>query len=287
MKAQGRPVHFKIRGSMGGGVVASNMVEIRRCQHIKVNGTQCGSPARRKERFCHYHRENQPERVQVADEKGQASGEVLMPVLEDAQSIQSVVRQVAMLILGGKIDNKKAGLMLYAMQIASSNLKRIEAEKPRATQVVVDPKRVGETPMGMTPWSGNEEGHEPEELEDKRIARTKREILEEAENRKRERERIWLSRELGEVRDELSRRSEEIRKWIGNEPPVKPEKMRWELARLNAGIGSIAKAIKGHRLLSELIYDRSWDYVGSTGSEAEAEKAMLERLAKGACAAGR
>jgi hypothetical protein len=149
--------------SRGVKVMGSGAVEIRRCQHIKVNGTQCGSPARRNEKYCHYHRENQPERVQVADEKGQASGEVLMPVLEDAQSIQTVVRQVAMLILGGKIDNKKAGLMLYALQIASANLKRMEAEKPRAAQVVVDPETVGETPMGMTPWSVKESGHEVED----------------------------------------------------------------------------------------------------------------------------
>jgi hypothetical protein len=135
-------------------------VEIRRCQHIKVNGTQCGSPARRNEPYCHFHRENQPERVKVG---GEAGVEVLMPVLEDAQSIQSVVRQVAMLILGGKIDNKQAGLMLYALQIASSNLKRIEAEKPRPSQVVVDPEKVAKTPIGITPWTARERGWELED----------------------------------------------------------------------------------------------------------------------------
>jgi len=137
-----------------------NAVEIRRCGHIKVNGTQCGSPARRGETYCHYHRENQPERVKVG---GEAGREVLVPVFEDAQSIQSVVRQVAMLVLGGKIENKQAGLVLYALQIASANLKRIEAEKPRAEQVVVDAEKVGETPMGMTPWSAKEGGHEVED----------------------------------------------------------------------------------------------------------------------------
>jgi hypothetical protein len=134
--------------------------EIRRCQHIKVNGTQCGSPARRNEPFCHFHRENQPERVKVGGDSGV---EVLMPVLEDAQSIQSVVRQVAMLVLGGKIDNKQAGVLLYALQIASTNLKRMEAEKPRATQVVVDPEKVAKTPIGMTPWTAKEKGWELED----------------------------------------------------------------------------------------------------------------------------
>jgi len=137
-----------------------NAVEIRRCQHIKVNGTQCGSPARRNEPYCHYHRENQPERVKVG---GEGVGEVLVPVFEDAQSIQSVVRQVAMLVLGGKIENKKAGLVLYALQIASANLKRMETEKPRPVQVVVEAEKVAETPMGMTPWSAKEGGHEVED----------------------------------------------------------------------------------------------------------------------------
>jgi len=29
-----------------------------RCRHIKVNGTQCGSPALRKKNFCFYHQQN-------------------------------------------------------------------------------------------------------------------------------------------------------------------------------------------------------------------------------------
>jgi hypothetical protein len=49
------------------------------------------------------------------------------------------------------------------MQIASSNLKMLQAEKARPTQVVVDPEKAGETPLGMTPWSASGEGHDLEE----------------------------------------------------------------------------------------------------------------------------
>ena len=28
---------------------------ILRCQHIKVNGTQCGSPSLRECKYCYYH----------------------------------------------------------------------------------------------------------------------------------------------------------------------------------------------------------------------------------------
>ena len=68
---------------------------------------------------------------------------------------------------------------MYSLQIASSNLKRMEEEKPRPVQVVVDLKKVGETPIGMTPWSGDEGGHELEETADVATARALREVDEE------------------------------------------------------------------------------------------------------------
>jgi hypothetical protein len=195
-------------------------VEIRRCQHIKVNGTQCGSPARRNEPYCHYHRENQPERVKVGGKDGV---EVLMPVLEDAQSIQTVVRQVAMLILGGKIDNKQAGLMLHALRIASTNLKRIEAEKPRPEQVVVDPEKVAETQMWMTPWTVRERGLE---LEDEAVgfqgeiaARLKRQA-------RSARERLQMyTRQARQL-------AKDVRTELEGEPKVDYNRLRWTLATL-------------------------------------------------------
>jgi hypothetical protein len=156
-------------------------VEIRRCQHIKTNGTQCGSPALRDQKFCFYHSESRPERVEVCGEDGKALGQVLVPVFEDASAIQVMARQVAMLVLGGKIDTKKAGVVLYALQIASSNLRQVEIEKPRPQQVVVDADKVVETPLGMTPWSRREGGHEREEiamgLPGELAAKMRREVL--------------------------------------------------------------------------------------------------------------
>jgi hypothetical protein len=45
--------------------MASYPVEIRRCRHIRTNGTQCGSPALKKKRFCYYHEQNQPRAVML------------------------------------------------------------------------------------------------------------------------------------------------------------------------------------------------------------------------------
>jgi hypothetical protein len=136
---------------------------VARCQHIRSNGTQCGSPALKSRQFCYYHQHSRPEPVALyLDGERYSDGQIIMPLFEDAHSIQVVLRQVTQLLLQRRIERKDAALALYALQIASSNLKRMEREKPRPTQVVIDPETVAETPLGMTPWSATGNGHDPD-----------------------------------------------------------------------------------------------------------------------------
>jgi len=93
--------------------------------------------------------------------------QIVLPVFEDAHSIQTVIRQVVQLMLTRRIERKDAGLLLYALQIASGNLKMMQAEKAKPTQVVVEPEKAAETPLGMTPWSATGQGHDPDEGEEK------------------------------------------------------------------------------------------------------------------------
>ena len=67
-----------------------------------------------------------------------ATGEITLPFFEDAHSIQAVIRQVVQMVLQKRLERKTASLLLYALQIASSNLKRMELEKPQPEQVVTD-----------------------------------------------------------------------------------------------------------------------------------------------------
>jgi hypothetical protein len=118
-----------------------------RCRHIKVSGTQCGSPALRNKNFCFYHQQDHPLTVECYSEGEYATGEIALPVFEDAHSLQTVIRQVVQLVLQKRIERKTASLLLYALQIASSNLKRMELEKPQPEQVVIDLDTVSQTPM--------------------------------------------------------------------------------------------------------------------------------------------
>ncbi len=120
-----------------------------RCRHIKVSGTQCGSPALRKKNFCFYHQQNRPLKIECYSESEWATGEIDLPAFEDAHSVQTVIRQVVQMVLQKRIERKTASLLLYALQIASSNLKRMELEKPQPEQVVTDLETESktETPM--------------------------------------------------------------------------------------------------------------------------------------------
>jgi hypothetical protein len=144
--------------------MASYPIEIRRCRHVRTNGMQCGSPALKSKELCYYHEQNQPREVELyLDGERYSDGSIVLPVFEDAHSIQTVIRQVVQLMLSRRIDRKDAGVLLYALQIASCNLKTMQAEKAKPTQVVMEPEKAAETPLGMTPWSATGKGHDPDD----------------------------------------------------------------------------------------------------------------------------
>jgi hypothetical protein len=75
-----------------------------RCQHLKTNGTQCGSPALRRNRFCYFHKRYQEERIRLnVDRRRRGTATFFLPVLEDANSIQMSLMQIVRLLLTGQI----------------------------------------------------------------------------------------------------------------------------------------------------------------------------------------
>ena len=141
--------------------------EAPRCRHVKVNGTQCGSPAVRSKSFCYYHQQHRPILAECYSDGEYSTGEILLPVFEDAHSVQSVIRKVVQMLLQKRIERKTASLLLYALQIASSNLKRMELEKPQPEQVVIDVVQpLKYEPPIATPELTEEESKEEEEAKE-------------------------------------------------------------------------------------------------------------------------
>lgn len=76
----------------------------------------------RGQRFCYYQFNARRE------QHGTALTACDFPLLEDANSIQCAIMQIARALLAGAMDRKTAGLLLYALQTASSNLPRMVTE---------------------------------------------------------------------------------------------------------------------------------------------------------------
>jgi len=125
--------------------------DVPRCQHVKTNGTQCGSPALRRRRHCYFHDGVHRERARIAA-NGFPVRRFDLPLLEDANAVQMALMKVIHMLGSGQMDHKTAGLMLYALQTASNNLRNTEFEASDVTDVVIDRGTVQATCINGPQW---------------------------------------------------------------------------------------------------------------------------------------
>jgi hypothetical protein len=93
-----------------------------RCAWIKNDGTGCGSPKMRQSSYCYAHMQMWETRPKK--KRGWTA-------LEDGNAIQMAIMEVQRALMDDEISEKRAGLMLYSLQIASANLARTTyGEKP-------------------------------------------------------------------------------------------------------------------------------------------------------------
>ena len=57
------------------------------------------------------------------------SGHTYLPVFEDAVSIQSAISDVCEMMLHRRIEPKEASILLYAMQVASTNMAQLNGDR--------------------------------------------------------------------------------------------------------------------------------------------------------------
>jgi hypothetical protein len=86
-----------------------------RCKHTRLNGQPCHAPARRGRLYCHFH-------------EAAARKDYALPLLEDPTSVQLAIMQVLRALKDNEIDLRRAAIMLYGLQIATSNMKRFQAD---------------------------------------------------------------------------------------------------------------------------------------------------------------
>ena len=112
------------------------------CRHIFTDGHRCGSICLRGEPFCYYHHTTR----KPAPRKSLGSHASFdLPLPEDRSAIQSAIGTIIQRIASNDLDPRRAGLLLYALQIASLNLpkqqpQRDEDAPEQVHEITTDPE---------------------------------------------------------------------------------------------------------------------------------------------------
>ena len=83
-----------------------------RCQWVRQDGTSCGSPQMKQHIYCFAH-------MQMAEARDLM---LKLPPPEDANAIQVGLMRIQKAVIEDTISMKKAGLLLYSMQLALTNV---------------------------------------------------------------------------------------------------------------------------------------------------------------------
>jgi hypothetical protein len=135
------------------------------CRYIRANGTRCGSPALREQPLCYFHTRDQQRRRALDPEPepavlhpmqldrdamqrdpllvqyfSQSTGPVELdfPALEDRESIQVALSMLLSALGRNRLDTKRAGMMLYGLQVASANAKTLTSSPATVRDTVTD-----------------------------------------------------------------------------------------------------------------------------------------------------
>ena len=103
---------------------AERRLAIETCHQVKENGRLCGSAAAGGRHYCYFHLRHRARRLVMA--RARARGQrwrLQLPALEDLPAVQVGVMQVLDAIANECIDPRRAGLLLYGLQQAASNLR--------------------------------------------------------------------------------------------------------------------------------------------------------------------
>ena len=114
------------------------------CRHIFTDGHRCASPCLRQQELCYYHHTT---RKPIANPRQRRNRQAnfQLPLPEDQSAIQASLGEVIRRIAANDIDPRRAGLLLYGLQIASLNLPKNtqkRTDQPEETlveEVVSDP----------------------------------------------------------------------------------------------------------------------------------------------------
>jgi hypothetical protein len=101
------------------------------CDHVFSTGRCCGSPALRDSNFCYWHHSARARRASrpAPPPEQPTNSNLLMPLVEDADSLMVALQEVMHAIANNRIDRARAGLLLYGIQTSAMILPRLSQQE--------------------------------------------------------------------------------------------------------------------------------------------------------------
>ena len=124
----------------------------RYCNHIKTDGIQCHSPAKRDGKYCYYHSlyrrrvvptKETPGTIQIpvidrdrnlvnVDIREPYAQRYRLGALEDGAALQVAISTVVNALADNRLDLGRASTLLYGLQLASTNLRTFQMDDAAA-----------------------------------------------------------------------------------------------------------------------------------------------------------
>lgn len=89
------------------------------CEHIHGDGARCLTPAMHRRSFCYMHWRQRDHKLAVPPEP-----ELQLPTIDSEASVVLASNQIAHAVLAGKLDTRKARVILACLKIAIDSLRR-------------------------------------------------------------------------------------------------------------------------------------------------------------------
>jgi hypothetical protein len=121
------------------------------CDHVFSTGRCCGSPALRDSNFCYWHHTARARRASrpAPPSAPPTNSNILMPLVEDADSLMVSLQEVLHAIAENRIDRARAGLLLYGIQTSAMILPHMSNRA--GSRVVLETLSEGEDLTVPTP----------------------------------------------------------------------------------------------------------------------------------------
>jgi hypothetical protein len=140
----------------------TTMSQYPTCTFVKTNGTVCECPKLKEADFCYYHHRDHLRRLNLqqarevkcsdyfykySEQQRALNPEIIesldIPSLDDPESIQVALTNLVRAICSNHIEDKKAGLALYGLQLAAMNVGRVRLKQFENRNVTLrDPRPI-------------------------------------------------------------------------------------------------------------------------------------------------